>query len=175
MYYDSILIKKLTLDDISVLKQELLSNDSLWSPHFPDLSLTALKEGKSIHLQWCNKELVVTSSIWDLFPKTLNLLKNVVGKSTLGRVYWHRLLPNETINLHSDVELSFVKSGQLKHRYQIYLDIDKDVEIFFADQIIDGSRISNSVIDFPLKSMHYYKNKSNSTLHLLVFDDVGSP
>ncbi len=175
MYYDSILIKKLTLGDISILEEELLANDSLWSQHFPDLRLTALKEGKSIHLQWCDKDLVVTNSIWDLFPKTLNILKSVVGENTLGRVYWHRLLPNETIHLHSDNGLSFVKSGQLKHRYQIYLDIDKDVEIYFADRIIEGSRISNSVIDFPLKSMHYYKNKSNSTLYLLVFDDVGTP
>jgi hypothetical protein len=175
MYYDSILIKKLTSIEISDLKEELEVNNNLWTQHFPDLSLTALKEGKSIHLQWCDKQLVVTRTLWDLFPKTKQLLQSILGENTLGRVYWHRLLPGETINPHTDCNLEFVKNGQLQHRYQIYLDIDNDIEIFFADRLIDGSQISNSIIDFPLKSMHHYNNKSNSTLYLLVFDDIGTP
>ena len=175
MYYNSIIIKKLTLDNISILKEELLSNDSLWSQHFPDLNLTALKDGKSIHLQWCDRNLTVTHEIWKLFPKTHNLLKTLVGKNDLGRVYWHRLLPNNTINPHDDANLAFVKTGKLQHRYQIYLDVDDEVEIFFGGRIIESGLISNSVIDFPLKSMHYYKNNSNSILYLLVFDDIGTP
>ena len=175
MYYDSILIKKLSSIEISYLREELEANNSLWAQHFPDLNLTALKEGKSIHLQWCDKNLIVTRDLWDLFPKTKNLLQSIVGENTLGRVYWHRLLPGETINPHCDSSLTFVQTGQLLHRYQIYLDIDNDVEIFFADKLIDTTRINNSVIDFPLKTIHYYKNKSSSTLYLLVFDDIGTP
>jgi len=175
MYYDSILIRKLTSLEISDLKEELANNDSLWIDHVFDLKYTALKDGKSIHLQWCDNELVVTREKWESFSKTKNILKSITGSNTIGRVYWHRLLPGEKINAHNDANLPFVLSNKLVHRYQIYLDIDTNVEIFFDNRIIDVTQISNSIIDFPLKSMHYYKNNSNSIVYLLVFDDVGTP
>lgn len=175
MYYDSILIRKLTSLEISDLKEELENNDSLWIDHVFDLKYTALKDGKSIHLQWCDNELVVTREKWELFSKTKNILKSIIGDNDMGRVYWHRLLPGDKINAHNDANLPFVQSNKLIHRYQIYLDIDTNVEIFFDNRVIDVNQISNSIIDFPLKSMHYYKNNSNSTVYLLVFDDVGTP
>ena len=175
MYYDSILIRKLTSLEISDLKEELANNDSLWIDHVFDLKYTALKDGKSIHLQWCDNELVVTREKWESFPKTKNILKSITSNNTIGRVYWHRLLAGENINAHNDANLPFVLSNKLIHRYQIYLDIDTNVEIFFDNRIIDVNQISNSIIDFPLKSMHYYKNNSNSVVYLLVFDDVGTP
>lgn len=175
MYYDSILIRKLTSLEIVDLKEELVNNNLLWHNHATDLNLTSLKEGKSIYLQWCNNELVVTSKKWDFFSKTKNILKSITGNNAIGRVYWHRLLPGEKINAHTDANIPFVRSNKLIHRYQIYLDIDTNVEIFFENRIIDVNQISNSIIDFPLKSIHYYKNNSNSPLYLLVFDDIGTP
>ena len=175
MYYDSILIRKLTSLEISDLKEELANNDSLWIYHASDLRLTSLKDGKSIHLQWCNDKLQVVTDNWKHFPETQQLLKSIVGDNTLGRVYWHRLLPGDKINPHTDANIPFVQSNKLIRRYQIYLDIDTNVEIFFDNRIIDINQISNSIIDFPLKSMHYYKNNSNSIVYLLVFDDVGTP
>jgi len=175
MYYDSILIKKLSLIEITYLKDELEMNRPLWQQHATDLKLTSLKDGKSIHLQWCDDELNIITDNWKYFSKTQQLLKSIVGDNVLGRVYWHRLLPGDKINVHNDANIPFVKSGELKHRYQIYLEVDKNVEIFFNKQLIDTECITNSVIDFPLKSMHYYINNSNSTLYLLVFDDIGTP
>ena len=175
MYYESIIVKKLTLDDICTLKEELLSNASLWSPHVPDLNLTSLKDGNSIHLQWCDDELNIVTDNWKYFPKTQKLLKNIVSDNNLGRVYWHRLLSGDKINAHNDANIPFVKSGDLQHRYQIYLDIDTNVVIFFNKHLIDVDRITNTVIDFPLKSLHYYINNSKSALYLLVFDDIGTP
>ena len=175
MYYESIIVKKLTLDDIYTLKEELLSNASLWSPHVPDLNLTSLKDGNSIHLQWCDDELNIVTDNWKYFPKTQKLLKNIVSDNNLGRVYWHRLLSGDKINAHTDANIPFVKSGDLQHRYQIYLDIDTNVVIFFNKHLIDVDRITNTVIDFPLKSLHYYINNSKSALYLLVFDDIGTP
>ena len=84
------------------------------------------------------------------------------------------LLSGDKINAHNDANIPFVKSGDLQHRYQIYLEIDNNVKIVFNKRLIEGSLISNSVIDFPLKSMHYYSNNSNSALYLLVFDDIGT-
>jgi hypothetical protein len=175
MYYDSILIRKLTSLEISDLKEELANNDSLWTNHIYDLKYTALKEGKSIHLQWTDDDLNIIQKKWKLFQKTKNILKSILGDNKIGRVYWHRLLPGDKINAHTDVYIPFVKSNKLKNRYQIYLEIDNDVEIFFDNRIIDGLKISNSIINFPLKSMHYYRNNGNSTVYLLVFDDIGLP
>ena len=175
MNYDSILIRKLSILEISNLTEELETNSNLWTYHATDLNLTSLKEGKSIHIQWCDDELRVVTDNWGYFPKTQQLLKNIVGDNALGRVYWHRLLPGDKIDAHTDADISFVKSGELLHRYQIYLDVNKNVSIIFKNQIIDGTIISNSIIDFPLKSIHYYKNNSNVTLYLLVFDDIGTP
>lgn len=174
MYYDSILIRKLTTQDISDLTEELENNGLPWIQHVFDLNQTQLKDGKSIHLQWCDNELAVISECWNLFPKTKDILKTVVGNNKMGRVYWHRLLPGDSINRHTDENVPFVKSGQLKNRYQIYLDIDKSVKIFFEKRVVDVGRISNSIIKFPLKSMHYYKNNSSSIMYLLVFDDIGA-
>ena len=175
MYYNSILIRKLYPIEITYLKDELEMNSPLWHNHASDLKLTSLKDGKSIHLQWCNDELQVVTDNWKYFPKTQQLLKSIVGDNTLGRVYWHRLLPGNKIYPHTDANIPFVKSGELLHRYQIYLDIDKNFRIIFENQLIDGNIISNSIIDFPLKSTHCYNNNSNSTLYLLVFDDIGTP
>lgn len=175
MYYDSILIKKLTPTEISNLKEELEINGQLWHPHVTDLNLTSLKDGKSIHIQWCDVELNFVTDNWELFPKTQQLLKSIVSDNSLGRVYWHRLLPGEKINAHNDVNVPFVQSGALRHRYQIYLDIDNNVKIVFDNRLIEAERIANSIIDFPLKSMHYYINNSKSALYLLVFDIIGSP
>lgn len=173
MYYDSILIRNLTPSEIADLKEELEKNDILWTNHVYDLNYTALKEGKSIHLQWTDTDLNIIREKWELFQKTKNILKSIIGDNDMGRVYWHRLLPGDKINAHTDANIPFVKSGKLKNRYQIYLEVDNDVEIFFDNRIIDGLKISNSIINFPLKSMHYYKNNSNSTVYLLVFDDIG--
>ena len=175
MYYDSILIRKLSPIEITYLKDELEMNSPLWHNHANDLNLTSLKDGKSIHLQWCNDELKITTDNWKYFPNTHQLLKSIVGDNNLGRVYWHRLLPGDKINAHTDANIPFVRLGKLLHRYQIYLDIDTDIKIVFNNQFIDGNRISNSIIDFPLKSMHYYNNISMATLYLLVFDDIGTP
>jgi len=167
----STVIRKLNPIEISSLKEELNSAEYLWSPHSNDLKETALKDGKSIHIQWCNDSLEVTYEKWELFPKTHQLLKSIV-KGNIGRVYWHRLLPGESIEPHTDEYIPFVKSKQLQHRYQIYLDVDQDITIHFNRGNVEGSSISNSIIDFPLRSVHYYKNKSNSILYLLVFDEI---
>ena len=175
MYYHSILIRKLSPIEITYLKDELEMNSTLWHNHAIDLNLTSLKDGKSIHLQWCDDELNLVTDNWKYFPKTQQLLKNIVGDNNLGRVYWHRLLSGDKINAHTDANIPFVKSGKLLHRYQIYLEVDNNIEIVFNKQLIEVEHITNSVIDFPLKSMHYYINNSNSTLYLLVFDDIGTP
>ena len=44
MYYDSILIKKLTPIEISNLKEELEINNHLWHTHYSDLNKTHLKD-----------------------------------------------------------------------------------------------------------------------------------
>jgi len=165
-------IRKLTVEEIYTLKQELSLNDNLWLPHSPNLNLTALKDGKSIHIQWYDDNLNLVSSNWDKFPKTKLLLDSFNAGNKLGRVYWHRLLPNEIIQPHNDSLIPFVSSGQLLFRYQIYLDIDQSIVIYIDGKKIDNLNIENSLIDFELRNIHYYKNSSNTSFYLLVFDIV---
>lgn len=175
MYYNTIIIRKLLANEITYLREELTMNDLMWHDHATNLNLTALQDGKSIHLQWCNDRLNIITDNWKVFPQTHQLLKSIVSNSCLGRVYWHRLLPGDTINPHTDANIPFVKSNVLQHRYQIYLDIDIDHQIVFDNKPVNGSDITNSIIDFPLRTMHHYTNNSASPLYLLVFDDIGTP
>jgi hypothetical protein len=170
MYYDTIVCKNLSNSEIDVLKHELSIHGNRWTQHLTDLNFTALKDGKTIHINWYDDSgLRNVHTAWDKFPKTYDIIRTFT-KEKLGRVYWHRLLPGDTILPHSDASVAFVKSGLLKRRYQLYLDIDPNTEIFFDNRYIDVSKINFSIIDFPLKTLHFYKNKSNSTLYILVFD-----
>ena len=175
MTRESFIIRKLDITEINDLYEELKLNGSLWGPHRTNSSeqrRSALKDGKSIIVQWCDNAAKISHQQWDLFPTTHAIIKRIVDGANIGRVYWHRLLPGENILPHSDEAVPFVKSGKLQTRYQIYLDVDEDVLIYFGGDTIKGSVIENSVIDFPLKTLHYYENKSDKDLYLLVFDTL---
>ena len=188
----STLIRKLTYDEISILTTELENNFEWLIPHGgitaikPELDSkskwwidhggnTALKDGKTIHLQWVKDTLSITFERWNVFPETKKIIDSFANSNNIGRVYWHRLLPGDTIKPHTDANVPFVKAGKLLHRYHIYLEVDPNIEVILDNKIVDTNWLSNSIIDFELRNLHSYNNKSQSTLFLLVFDIVGTP
>jgi hypothetical protein len=169
---NSSIVRKLTILEIESLKEELASNDYLWSHHVPPdkKSLTALKDGRSIHLKF-DKMKGIETNYWDNFPETVKIIKSVADRKSIERTYWHRLLPNDSIEKHTDNGVYYVKNNQIFARYQIYLDVPEDSYLFLDDRHIENKEIfSNSIVNFNLRKYHAYKNNSNKAWYFLVFD-----
>ena len=119
------IIRPLTEQEQIDLKSELLSLDQYWTIH--TTLQTALKHGRSIHLNEVSDSLLFLSTKFNLSPTVYNIINNIADGKTVARCYWHRLLPNEQINIHDDRRLTFVLNDQLYARYQIYLECPEDV------------------------------------------------
>jgi hypothetical protein len=131
--------------------------------------------GKTVHLNACDNELIFKYSILNSLPNTNKIISDIVGSNYIGRVYWHRLMPNDTINAHTDSDIEFVKDNKLIHRYQIYLECVARNIIILDDEYKNSVEFEYSLVDFALTNTHYYKNKSNKPWYLLVFDAVNQP
>jgi hypothetical protein len=169
---NSFVVRKLYPEEIDLLKSELLKNDDLWNHHVPQdkKSLTALKDGRSIHLRFDKMKGIDTDN-WNRFPETVKLLETIADGNVINRTYWHRLLPGEVINRHNDKNVYYVKNEKIFARYQIYLDIPTDSHLFMDDSLIgDADIFSNCIVNFNLRKYHEYRNNSNSPWYFLVFD-----
>lgn len=169
---NSFVVRKLKNEEIYFLKLELLQNDKLWNHHLPvnKKFLTALKDGRSIHLKYDRLKGIETDH-WGKFPYSTKLINEIAKGQTVERTYWHRLLPSEVINRHNDKNVYYVKDEKIFARYQIYLDIPTDSYLFMDDSLIeDASIFSNSIINFNLRKYHEYRNNSNDPWYFLVFD-----
>lgn len=169
---NSFVIRKLKTEEIVFLKSELLQNNDLWNHHVPQdkKSLTALKDGRSIHLRFDKMKGIDTDN-WNRFPETVKLLETIADGNVINRTYWHRLLPSDTIEKHTDNSVYYVKENKILARYQIYLDIPDDSYMLLDNQIVeDASRFSNSIVNFDLRKYHAYENKSDSAWYFLIFD-----
>jgi hypothetical protein len=168
----STVVRKLTVNEISSLKKELIVSDHLWNHHLPvnKKFLTALKDGRSIHLRYDRLKDIDTNQ-WNKFPHSVEIINEIANGQSVERTFWHRLLPGEVINRHHDKNVHYVKDGKIFARYQIYLDIPTDSYIFMDDSLVeDASVFSNSVINFNLRKYHEYRNNSNDPWYFLVFD-----
>jgi hypothetical protein len=173
------IIRKLTNDEISSLRAELHDNDDLWTTHdgssAPERALrkSALQDGKSIHLNCTYEDLVFRYSNFATFPKTHDILKNIAENKTIARCYWHRLLPADTIDLHDDTILKFVRKNELLARYQIYLHCPPQLSdtVLVLDGVSRNPKdYEYSLIDFDLKLPHSYNNCGDEPWYFLVFD-----
>ena len=170
------IMRQLTIDERHDLQDELIINESLWTSHSSDLP-TSLADGKSIHLNMIQNDLKYVKDLWKLFPKTYNIIKTVSQDKTIGRCYWHRLLPNDIIGHHTDNSVEFVKNDQLYARYQIYLECPEDQK--FKMLIVDAKpcnpkKYEYSLLDFDLRLRHRYNNLSDNPWYFLVFDVLKS-
>ncbi len=171
------ILRKLTDEEILMLKLELDSIDHLWSDHSSDQITrpTALKMGKTVHLNSCSNELVFEYSILNTLPNTNKIISDIVGSNYIGRAYWHRLMPENQIDFHTDSDIEFVKDNRLIHRYQIYVECTSKNIIILDGTYKNSAEFEYSVVDFALTNVHYYKNWSNKPWYLLVFDAVNQP
>jgi len=167
---DSYVVRKLTSKEIKNLKKEIKSNNKLWVPHLSRKHLTALKDGKSIHLKY--KPIPgINVDHWNKFPNTVKIIEEIANGKPSERTYWHRLLNNDTIEKHHDKYIGYVLRKEIFARYQIYLDIPKDCYLDIDNVVIeDTSVFSNSIIKFNLRKYHEYKNNSIHPWYFLVFD-----
>lgn len=164
------IIRKLTQFECESLQEELSLNDSLWTHHSKS---SALRDGRSIYINYTDNHLRYYYDNFNLFPKTYDIIKQVSEGNTISRCYWHRLMPNDTIYSHTDRSLAFVIKDQLLARYQIYLDCPNDSE--FKMLTLDNDKknpidYQYSLIDFDLRLAHRYHNLSNKPWYFLVFD-----
>lgn len=168
MLENSVIIRKLSANEITDILEELNNADGLWVGHqLP----TALKYGKTIYLQQINEQTCeIISSHVDKFPKTHRLLKSIVGEKMLARCYWHKLMPGESIERHDDSGLPFVKNKKIAHRYQIYLNGDSNFLLELNNKNVDTFLWEYSIVDFALEKTHFYQNNSNKPWIFLVFD-----
>ena len=171
------ILRKLTSDEILGLKYDLERIDHLWADHSydPIKYPTALREGKSIHLHNCDNDLVLWDSILDTVGSTKNIISDTIGSYHIGRVYWHRLMPGDSIDAHSDIEVKFVKTNKLVHRYQIYLECMPENILMLDAEYKNNKDFEYTVVDFALTKIHYYKNRSSVPWYLLVFDALNQP
>lgn len=169
---NSYVIRKLTSEEISALKEELMLNDHLWVDHIPTeiKVFTALKDGRSIHLKF-DKLKGIDTDHWSKFPHTTAIINEISNGKISRRTYWHRLLPGESIEKHSDRTVHYVRNNEIFARYQIYLDIPENSYLFMDDMVIEDKTVfENSIINFNLRRQHEYKNNSEFPWYFLVFD-----
>lgn len=167
----SYVIRKLTQNEINDLKSELMLHEQLWAHHIPEAlkeRLTSLRDGRSIHLKFDIMEGINTNH-WSKFPVATEIIRSIADDKPVGRTYWHRLLPGDGIEKHTDENI--YRMHGIDTRYQIYLDIPTDSLLFMDNTIqTDKNKFSNSIINFNLRKPHAYKNYSNTTWYFLVFD-----
>jgi hypothetical protein len=172
MNNNSYVVRKLTNDEILNLKIELSKNDELWNHHVPadKKMLTALKDGRSIHLRFDKMKNMETNH-WNKFPETVRIIESVAEEKSIERTYWHRLMPRDSIEKHTDNNVYYVREGKIFARYQIYLDIPDNSYLFLDNEIVyDKTIFTNSIVNFNLRKDHEYRNNSNQPWFFLVFD-----
>ena len=165
------IIRLLTEQERLDLKSELSSLDQHWTIHTKYGS--ALKQGRSIHLNQISDNLLFLSSLFDLSPNVSKIVNEIANGKTVARCYWHRLLPNEQIYIHTDRNLKFVANNQLHARYQIYLDCPEDLSnkmLMVDNERCNPKKYEYSIVDFDLRLRHHYHNLSDSPWYFLVFD-----
>ena len=162
------IIRNLSIQEHGWLKSEVLRDALVWRKHsWPGDS--ALKDGKTIHVKTIDNYLKLLHDQFYMFQKTHEIVVTISGNRTIGRCYWHRLRPGDTIMEHTDSVLTFVEDGQLDTRYQIYLDCPDNLIV------IDGvernaKEFENSIVDFDLRMPHSYRNGGNTDWYFFVFD-----
>lgn len=165
------IIRNLSYSEIrTIIEERDKVSQEFWTLHKQNLNLTALKEGSSLHLQCIDVNPKLDWNRFEQFPKTVKFLQSL-HEGNLGRVYWHCLKPKQKIEKHSD-RIPFISCGRkFLSRYQIYLNVHRDLNLIIDNKpVIDSSIYTNTIVEFDLKKTHYYYNGSSENFYILVFD-----
>lgn len=167
-------IRDLSCQEKTQLKQEISSiDDKFWIKHFKiPHRLLSLRDGETIHINWpADNIFQQMPERPELVPEILDLINNIISPNQLGRAYIHRLKPGDCIEKHSDQ--IHVKNLNIQDRYHIYFDIPESSVLYVDDSVIENKKqFENSIVNFALSRMHYYKNYSDQNWYFLVFDKI---
>lgn len=163
--------RDLTINEEKNLFTELVNAPNhLWQKHATDLSLTALKEGCSLHLYFIDTSYNIVSDNTRFFPNTMKFISSILPNQ-YGRIYWHKLEKNQEIKLHNDMNVVKNFNNKLHTRYQVYLEVPKKFKMILDNKpILNTFDFSNGIFEFALQKNHYYKNLDDDTFYILVFD-----
>lgn len=169
----STVVRKLTAHEINDLHEELKLNDNFFMKH--PMKNTALHDGDSIVINWVTKINGAYQLQWTIrnkFPKTWAILESVANGRALGKVYWHRLKPGEYAEPHSDITNCYIADGDLDNRYNIFLDVPKDLvyKIDGDDTLIDPEEVTNTLYDLSTIKMHSAVNNSTEPFVCMIID-----
>jgi hypothetical protein len=79
------ILRSLTANEISSLKQELLLIDHLWEDHG---KLTALQDGKTVYLNQCdNNGVKFVKTLFEQLSETKKIIDSIITPYYLGRCY----------------------------------------------------------------------------------------
>lgn len=168
MIDNTVLIRRLSSNEIQFLKKELIENSN-WVDHFDTTFYKksgALRSGKTTWVKRTDDFLNCTLDVSQNFPILIDLIKQYGSK--LGRIYYHKLDPTEEIYPHTDSSVKFI--NKISDRFQIYFNIPNDVKIYLDGRHFSKDELEFSVVKFALKNLHWYKNLSNDPLIFCVFD-----
>ncbi len=161
-------MRELTAIEQQQLRDELTLNGG-WDYHvLNNEHLTALQDGRSIHVNSVLNEKFVNSLFYK-FPLTHQILKSVAGDRVIARCYWHKLEIGDTISEHDDSKLFNVVQGRLDNRYQIYLSCPDNI-MTVDSQPVNAKTFENKIVDLDLTQTHGYVNNSIEPWIFLVFD-----
>ena len=167
-------VRKLTPAEVNDLHQELDDNSGLWMQH--PMNKTVLAEGETIIINWVTKINSYYQLQWTFrkkFPSTWKLIESMANGDEIGKVYWVCVPPGVDVSPHVDSNNPYIRDGNACNRYQIYLDIPKEVDLVFdglKTPIDDTSLMENALYDFAANKVHAVYNKSDRPFYALVFD-----
>lgn len=167
------IVEYLSKQEIKKLKNEVLNAD-IWAPHSLSFQKTALKDGMSCHVKWTDQNLIETIDNTKLFPETVNFIRTKFPDKKFGRIFWHKLNPNDVISLHHDGMRNFCKLNLIDGRYHVYLNFPEHFSLMFDAEFVNHKVFENSLVNFNPKKLHYYKNKGDRSVYFLVFDTISN-
>lgn len=119
-----------------------------------------LRDGKTVWLHGLNGDFLYQAKhIIDI----INQHSIDLGNKNIGRVYVHRLNPNQQIFNHKDIDEDYFYQID---RYQIILDLPETVAIKQKGSIVEDF----SLIYFNHFIQHAYSNDSDKDWYIIVFD-----
>jgi Aspartyl/Asparaginyl beta-hydroxylase len=170
------IIHKMTPEERSEIESELFSEYTTWGVHplFDPTNPRAnvFKHGKSFHIYNTDFNGNILEDFREQYPKTLSYITKWSGYdlSRIGRTYWHRLNPNERIELHHDNSNGYFRTVD---RFHVYLDVPVDFHVVLDGElwnVYPEKRLTNAVVDFNLYDVHFFVNYTENPVYMLIFD-----
>ncbi len=160
------------------IADELRQSNLVWGPHYllKKIEGAPLRHGKTIYVKSINvltHEIIVDNS--QLFKKTIEILTRITGHNTqdLARSYWHKLEPNDRIDIHKDIDEGGTSYFKKITRYLLFLDMKEGFIAILNQQLWNYSEerlLSRVLLEFDPSDWHFFFNASESDIKFLVAD-----